>query len=157
ISLDGDVLEVEAPAPLSSMLIEQLRHAKPLLLKLLRHSESDSGSSPGDDFEERAAIIEHGAGVPREWAEGAAMLDPNRPASDVAAKRWWQFVDDVGRFLDDGWAQHAAALGWGPADLFGCHPRKPIARIDRQGLLWLLYGRRLLALTADTAVIETPT
>jgi hypothetical protein len=32
-----------------------------------------------------------------------------------------------------------------------------VARIDQAGLLWLLRGHRLVALTADTAVTETPT
>ena len=48
------------------------------------------------------------------------------------------------------------ALGWGPLELFGCDRIKPFARLDRAGLLWLLDGRKLLVLTADTAVICAP-
>jgi hypothetical protein len=69
--------------------------------------------------------------------------------------RWLRFIDDCGRFIDDGWAAFAERLGWGPLDLFGCDRTKPCARIDRAGLLWLLNGRRLLALAADTAAIAT--
>jgi hypothetical protein len=105
--------------------------------------------------EERAAIIEYEAGVPRAWAEGFARLDPERPPGDVPLERWLAFIDDCGRFLDGGFAGTAAALGWGPSDLFGCDRERPFARIERAGLLWRLNGARLVALTAETAVIET--
>jgi hypothetical protein len=73
------------------------------------------------------------------------------------AKRWLTFVDDVGRFLDSSFCAVAAALGWGPLDLFGCDRDRPFARIGSAGLLWLLNGDRLLALTEQTATIETRT
>jgi hypothetical protein len=109
----------------------------------------------GEAEQERAAIIEHDGKIPREWAEGFARLDPDRPPGDVPLKRWQQFVDDVGGFLDGGWAEKATALGWGPLDLFGCDRLKPYARIDRAGLLWLLNGQKLLALAANVAAIVT--
>jgi hypothetical protein len=104
---------------------------------------------------ERAAIVEHEGKIPRAWAEGFAQLDPARPPGDVPPHRWQRFVDDVGLFLDGGFAEQAAALGWGPHDLFGCDRDRPFARIDLAGLLWLLKGDKLVALTADTATIET--
>jgi hypothetical protein len=73
----------------------------------------------------------------------------------VPPRRWLQFIHDCGRFLDSGWAGQAAALGWGPFDLFGCDWERPFARADHSGLLWLLSGGRLVALTANAAVIET--
>jgi len=103
---------------------------------------------------ERAAIIEYDGAVPREWAEGFARLDPDRPPADVPPRRWLQFVNDVGRFLDSGLAQQAAALGWGPFDLFGSDRDRPFVRIDQLGLLWLLNGNRLFALSTDAAVVE---
>jgi hypothetical protein len=51
----------------------------------------------------------------------------------------------------------AVALGWGAHDLFGCDRDRPFARIDRTGLLWLLNGDRVIALTTETAVIEKHT
>jgi hypothetical protein len=63
----------------------------------------------------------------------------------------------VGLFLDCPFCAVAAALGWGPHDLFGCDRDRPFARIDYAGLLWLLSGDRLVALTARTATIETRT
>jgi hypothetical protein len=104
----------------------------------------------------RAAIVEYDGNIPHPWAEGFARLDPDRPPGDVPPRRWLRFVDDVGLFLAR-WAAHAAALGWGPYDLFGCDGTRPFARIDQAGLLWLLNGDRLFALTENTATIETRT
>jgi hypothetical protein len=111
----------------------------------------------GETEEECAAIVEHDGGIPRAWAEGFARLHPDRPPGDVPPRRWLQFVDDVGRFLDSDFAAVAAALGWGPYDLFGCDRDRPFARIDCAGLLWLLNGERLIALSENTATIETRT
>ena len=105
--------------------------------------------------EERAATIEYDGGAPRVWAEALVRLDPACPPADISLNRWLQFIDDCGRFLDDGWAARAEALGWGPLDLFGCNRDKPFARISQAGLLWLLEGRKLLVLTRDTAAIAT--
>jgi hypothetical protein len=107
--------------------------------------------------EERVAITEHDGGIPREWAEGFARLEPDRPPADVPPRRWRRFVDDLGRFLDGGFAGQAARLGWGPFELFGCDRDRPFARIDQAGLLWLLDGHRLAALSENTATIETRT
>ena len=44
--------------------------------------------------------------------------------------------------------------GWRAADLFGVHPKALDARVDLQGLVWLLEGRSVVEITAATAVIE---
>jgi hypothetical protein len=88
-------------------------------------------------------------------AEGLARLDPGSPPCDVPMTRWVHFIDDCRRFLDDGWANCAERLGWTPLDLFSCDSTKPLVRINRAGLLWLLNGRQLLALSADAAAIAT--
>jgi hypothetical protein len=106
---------------------------------------------------ERAAIVEHDGGIPRDWAEGFACLDPDRAPADVPPVRWRRFVDDVGRFLDSPFCAVAAALGWAPDGLFGCDRARPFARVDSAGLLLLLNGDRLVALTENTATIETRT
>ena len=54
-------------------------------------------------------------------------------------------------------ARVAAALGWGPLDLFGCDRDRPFARIDQAGLLWLLNDDKLVALSENSAGIETRT
>jgi hypothetical protein len=109
-----------------------------------------------DSGEERAAIVEREGAVPKAWAEGFALLDPNCPPGDVPARRWQRLIDDVGLFLDSPFCAVAATLSWGPHDLFGCDPVRPFARIDRSGLLWLLNGAKLIALTENTATIERP-
>lgn len=91
------------------------------------------------------------------WAESFARLDPDCPPGDVPAKRWLQFIDDIGRFLDSAFCAVAAALGWGPFDLFGCDRDRPFARIDHAGLLWLLNGDKLIALSENTATTATRT
>jgi hypothetical protein len=114
-------------------------------------------SSWGEAEEERAAIIEHEGRIPRAWAESFAQLDPGRPPGDVPAKRWLTFVDDAGRFLGSPFCAVAGALGWQPFDFFGCDRDRPFARIDQAGLLWLLNGDRLAALSENTATIERRT
>jgi hypothetical protein len=69
-------------------------------------------------------------------------------------RRWLQLLDDCARFLDEGWAAKAQQLGWRSVDLFGCDCARPFARIDCAGLVWLLDGHKLVALSADAAVIE---
>jgi hypothetical protein len=56
----------------------------------------------------------------------------------------------------------AEALGWTARDLFGLHqpPAKPhpsyrrLSRYDETGLVWLLQGREVVALTETTASIR---
>jgi hypothetical protein len=87
-----------------------------------------------------------------------------RPPALVPVERWRQCIEDGRRFLAK-WATQAEALGWTPADLFGLHdpPEQPhhsysrLSRYDCAELCWLLQGRPVVALTADTAAIENPT
>jgi hypothetical protein len=88
-------------------------------------------------------------GLPGSIPTGRPQMYPPR--------RWQRFVTDVGPFLDSAFCAVAAALGWGPLDLFGCDCDRPFARIDQAGLLWSLNGDRLLAISEDIAVLETGT
>jgi hypothetical protein len=110
----------------------------------------------GEVEEERAAIIEYDGGVPRAWAEALARLDPNRPPVGVLPKYWLRFINACGRFVDGGWHQKAAALGWGPLELFGCSRDHPFRDVDRMGLLWRIGDYEVEALTRDTACVTTP-
>ena len=82
----------------------------------------------------------------------------------VPVERWQRAVEDGRRFLAQ-WGGPSAALCWTARDLFGLHtpPAKPapnyrrLSRYDETGLIWLLRGRPVVALTADTAAIENPT
>jgi hypothetical protein len=114
-----------------------------------------TGGSRSDAEPERAAIIEYEGNIPRDWAEGFARLNPNHSPADVPPRRWLAFINDCGRFLEGGFAAKAAALGWGPFDVFGCDRDRPFARIDQAGLLWLLNGDSVIALSENTATVET--
>lgn len=144
---DGDRLRLRASRQPPAELLDELRAYKAAVLAAL----TDDGGA----FDERVALVADGSGCPEEWAAALARLDPARPPKDVPTKRWRLFLDDCGRFVDE-WATKAADLGWTPLDLFGCHREAPYARVDCAGLLWLVAGRRIVALTAETAVIETP-
>jgi len=143
------------PTIVASWRLATVRSAALTRLKLARRSPALAGFCSADRYE-RAAIVEHDDGIPRTWAEGFARLDPDRPPGDMPLKRWQRFVGDVGLFLDSPFCAVAASLGWGPYDLFGCNRERPFARIDQAGLLWLLNGTKLIALTENTATIETP-
>jgi len=105
-----------------------------------------------DSFAERAAIIEAN-GIPRAWAEGFATLCTMPRPSAYIPTRWQQLVDDGGYFLDR-WGRNAAQLGWKASDVFGVNPDAPEYRYDCQGLVPLLSGRRVIAITADSARID---
>jgi hypothetical protein len=80
----------------------------------------------------------------------------------VEVDRWQLAVRDAHSFLPV-WGEKADALGWTARELFGLHPvpERPtgnyqrLARYDSTGLVWLLQGRRVVALTAETAAIQT--
>jgi hypothetical protein len=118
-------------------------------------TESDHAHTGGDErFEERAAIIEDGAGVPRSWAESFARLDiANRPP-EFSEGPWRQLIDDGGQFLDR-WANEAARLGWTALDVFGVHPAAPSTTYEAMGLVPLIRGGDVVAIGSDRATIRT--
>ena len=86
-----------------------------------------------------------------------------RPPALIPVERWRQCVDDGKRFLAK-WGEQAQALNWSSADLLGLHqgPEQPhpsynrLSRYDCTGLIWLLQGREVIALTEATATIRSP-
>jgi hypothetical protein len=105
-------------------------------------------------FAERSALIEYGAGAPRDWAEGFARLDLAKPPSGFYAARWQLVINDGGKFLDR-WAAEAGRLGWQASDVFGVHPVAPSCRYDRMGLVLLINGGEVISIEASNAVIKT--
>jgi hypothetical protein len=88
-------------------------------------------------------------------------LEQRRPAY-VKPADWRQAVADGRRFLAT-WGEQAEALGWTAHELFGVHTpsgrptssyRRP-SIYEHTGLVWLLRGRAVVALTAETAAIQT--
>ena len=146
--------------PVATCLRQEKAQNPATVAAMSQMSQVSQGVTPegwGGAEAERAAIVEHDGAIPREWAEGFARLDPDRPPGDVPLRRWQRFVDDVGFFLDSPLCAVAAALGWGTYDLFGCDRDRPFARIDHAGLLWLLNGAKLVMLAENAATIETRT
>ena len=90
------------------------------------------------------------------WVTGVARLRATPPPRTYPEHAWQQLMVDAGRFLDS-WATQAAALGWPDWELFGCHRRAPWGRIQGMGLVLLLRGDEIAALTATEAVIRTRT
>jgi hypothetical protein len=78
----------------------------------------------------------------------------------VPGDRWEQAVQDADAFLAT-WGALARALGWTTHELFGLHPvpeppaanYSRLSRYDYTGLIWLLQGLAVVALTETQAAI----
>ncbi len=101
--------------------------------------------------------------APFPYAETLDELERECP-DYVEAERWRQCLIDAQRFLAE-WGEQAESLGWTSRDLFGLAPvpDKPganfqrLSRYDLTGLIWLLRGDQVVALTETTAVIRRAT
>ena len=154
IALQGGRLRLSAPEPLPESLLQELRVHKAEVIDHLQHArESRLG-------EHAAEPIRKGAAPPvamvAAWADGVARLAAMPPPCTYPAHAWQQLTVDAERFLDS-WAAQAHRLGWPGWEIFGCHRRAPWGRIQGMGLVVLLHGRELAALTATEAVIRTRT
>ena len=136
IAIDGDNLLLEAPTQPPAAVVDLISRHKPDIVLLLRFGS--------DGF-----------------AEVFAALEGKCP-DYVDLERWRQCLDDALEFLAT-WGRQADSLGWTPRDLFGLNrpPAEPhpsyqrLSRYDETGLLWLLQGRFVIALTETTAAIQT--
>lgn len=143
-----DKLRVVGPAD----LVQRVRENKAAIITALQQPRHVSSEPDTYAFDERAAIIE-ADGVDRAWAEGFATLcTMPRPAS-YPQSRWEQILNDGGLFLDR-WKGTVLVLGWLPVDVFRVCPDAPVWRLDQMGLVPLIEGRRVIAITADTARID---
>jgi hypothetical protein len=159
--------------PLPAELIEIARAHKDELRALLEARR--------DRFEELAAILEFDEGLPRAEAEALADRDTREAERDaspyasalaalpaqcpayVSEDRWHQAIIDATAFATE-WGPEAQALGWREPELLGLHPvpEQPaanydrLARLDDMGLIWLLRGRPVVALTATEAAYRCP-
>jgi len=81
----------------------------------------------------------------------------------VGCNKRWYGAEDGWRFLARR-GDRARALGWTSRELFGLltvpEHAKPsfnrLSRYDETGLIWLLEGRKALAITEATASIRNP-
>jgi hypothetical protein len=146
ITLRDDRLRLSAPAPLPEHLVQELRQRKAELLDHLRHA-------PGSALRESAVIPSKSV---ESWADGVARLREMSPPRSYPTHIWQQLIVDAERFLEN-WAPQAAALGWPTWEVFGCCGHAPWGRIQGMGLVLLLRGDEIAALTASEAVIRTRT
>ena len=152
ILIRGERLRLCAPTPLPDTLIADLRQHKAEILDLLRVGW------PGDPETQRpgaspARTVETSV---EGWRRGIERLGSMRPPPSYPERAWTELLADAERFLER-WGMQAARLGWPAWELFGCHRQAPFGRIQGMGLVLLLRGRELVALTADEAVIRTAT
>lgn len=92
--------------------------------------------------------------VPVEWREGFASFSVQAPPVGYPEHRWKQGIEDSRSFLVR-WGAEAARLGWSATDLFGASPIAPWPRVGMLGLIPLLNGDPVVALSAGAAVIES--
>jgi hypothetical protein len=100
---------------------------------------------------------------PRAYGRVLAALCARCPDL-VEEHRWRQAATDADSFVAR-WGEQAASLGWTAQDLFGLVPipdrpapnYRRLSRYDHTGLIWLLQGRPVVALTETTAAIQGAT
>jgi hypothetical protein len=122
--------------------------------------QSDKSPSAGDrgpDFGRFSRFRRE----PQRFCRAAFDALERRCPDYVDPERWQQAVADGRRFLIQ-WGDKATGLGWTARELFGLHavPASPalnysrLSRYDETGLIWLLHGRPVVALTDATATIQ---
>jgi hypothetical protein len=140
--------EVEQVSPLGSTKFDSDRECeKSELCEIIPAAGVATCPSGG-----RAVLLQVPDGVPSEWVQGVADLLAMPAHPDWPEPKWKTLREDALTFLKD-WAAQAHALGWEALDLFSVHAEAPHARLDGMGLVPLLGGRPVVALTEDSAAI----
>jgi hypothetical protein len=125
--------------------------------------QSDRSYSACDQDNDFGRLCRFGR-TPQPYCHAAIEALERRCPAYVEHDRWQQAIDDAHRFLS-GWGSQAEARGWTVRALLGLapipaepHPSyRRLSRYDETGLIWLLCGRQVLALTESTAVLESQT
>jgi hypothetical protein len=100
-----------------------------------------------------AQSVEIEGSVLAEWHAILAGLKRRGPAGWFSHEQWRGILFDAENFLTR-WGSAAHLLGWTAIDLFGVHPVAPAARFDVMGLIPILNGAEVLALTSQTATMR---
>ena len=121
------------------------------------HQLGDGGTTvtTGTSYIQQRRAPTLAPGSVAEWyviLDELTAVDPPDWASPV---RWQIMLSDADAFLSR-WGDAADQLGWTALDLFGVHPNAPADRYDVMGLLLVVQGGDVVALTAETATIRRP-
>jgi hypothetical protein len=111
-----------------------------------------TGTTRTATFEEGVNADSEGR-APAEWHAILAELEQRSCPDWLAPDRWDAVLSDAENFLSR-WGAAAHALGWTALDLFGVHPTVPAARFDVMGLIPILHGGEVVALTEQAATIR---
>ncbi|MEY9987456.1 hypothetical protein ABH995_006793 [Bradyrhizobium yuanmingense] len=104
------------------------------------------------NFEEgRTALVF--ADNPAGWHAILQELKRMQAPEWAGADRWFQMFEDADALLSN-WDRAACDLGWTALDLFGVHAVAPGCRYDAMGLVTLLGGGTVFALTEQTAAFR---
>ena len=131
----GEILHLRADAKPPPEVVDALREHKPEIMVALAAMSFEA---------------------PQEWQDGVSRLRGMSTPETVTIDSWAAFLASCDSFMAGPWPGKAASMGWDAHHLFGCDGLRPAARVDRLGLLWLLRGGRIVALTSESAVIEMP-
>jgi hypothetical protein len=138
--------------PLPDALIAEVRQHKADILDLLRAGGAgvSEGQRPSESTLRTVEAAVEG------WRWGVARLGSMPRPQGYPERAWTELLSDAEHFLEC-WGMQAARLGWQDWELFGCYRRAPFHRIQGMGLVLLLRGNSIAALTETEAVIRTQT
>ena len=143
-------------------------------LDILRRVEAQRGHYDRNDIDDQRPYLAGGSADFGRLSRFCRRAPPFSQTFEALERRcpnridnicdWGRAVEDGRRFLNR-WSERAAALGWTAQDLFGLSrvPDKPapnyrrLSGYDETGLIWLLHGRPVVALTDTAAAIEKST
>ncbi len=167
VNVDGDRLVIRGPRSADATARALIEH-KPEIVMLLsdehlsdrKHASvlppDDQVETPDRDVKGFPKLAAVGAGIPDDWRQGVCKLIALPCPASVRPPRWHRLQLDAAAFYET-WAAQAAALGWSTYDVFGANRTRPIERVDMAGLVVLINGRGLAALTDTEAAISTRT
>ena len=150
----GDKLHLSAPKAPPPEVLNELRSHKSEILTLLAPGTELLGAEKFQITD--PSKLDRRDGIPEDWHQGVCTLIKLPCPASVQPARWDRLQLDAATFYET-WAAQASALGWTAHDLFGANRTKPIERVDQAGLVMLINGRKLAALTDSEAVISTRT
>jgi hypothetical protein len=152
-TVTGQVSQATKPPWTSKTELDQTVNATVPLSQPLRRGTLGQSQKSG-------TVIWDTSGTAAKYVRVFGALLDDCPAH-IDPADWQQAIEDGRTFLAR-WGEQAEALGWTARDLFGLHavPARPAAnyrrlsRYDAMGLIWLLQGRPVVALTATEAVMR---